>query len=174
METQRDYYKERIAEEERVRSIYHDLKTTCLSWKAGRIQQKPGRWPKRCALKLQTMRTMCIQETSSFDIILKDKAAKAREKQIDFSALVDFKGMDFIEPLDISTIFGNAIDNAMEASERLPEDQRLVTIKAERVRDMLIITVENNTLPGNTAIRGKPQRKTVSYMALVFPILKSR
>ena len=41
-----------------------------------------------------------------------------------------------------------ALDNAMEASERLPEDQRLVTVKAERVRDMLIITVENNTLPG--------------------------
>ena len=38
------------------------------------------------------------------DIILKDKAAKAREKQIDFSALVDFKGMDFIEPLDLSLI----------------------------------------------------------------------
>lgn len=81
------------------------------------------------------------------DIILKDKAAKAREKQIDFSALVDFKGMDFIEPLDISTIFGNAIDNAIEASEHLPEEQRLVTVKAERVRDMRIITVENNTLP---------------------------
>ena len=30
METQRDYYKERIAEEERVRSIYHDLKNHLL------------------------------------------------------------------------------------------------------------------------------------------------
>lgn len=82
------------------------------------------------------------------DIILKDKAAKAREKQIDFSAMVDFNGIDFMEPLDISTIFGNAIDNAMEASEPLPEDRRLITVKAERVRDMLIITVENNTLQG--------------------------
>ena len=92
------------------------------------------------------------------DIILKDKAAKAREKQIDFSALVDFKGMDFIEPLDISTIFSNAIDNAMEASERLPEDQRLVTVKAERVRDMLIITVENNTLPGTRPAEGTTKK----------------
>ena len=30
METQRDYYKERIVEEERVRSIYHDLKNHLL------------------------------------------------------------------------------------------------------------------------------------------------
>ena len=55
----------------------------------------------------------CLLYTS----ILKDKAAKAREKQIDFSAMVAFNGIDFMEPLDISTIFGNAIDNAMEASE---------------------------------------------------------
>ncbi|WP_242986153.1 ATP-binding protein [Roseburia sp. AF42-8] len=72
--------------------------------------------------------------------------------------MVDFKGMDFIEPLDISTIFSNALDNAMEASERLPEDQRLVTVKAERVRDMLIITVENNTLPGTRPAEGTTKK----------------
>ena len=30
--------------------------------------------------------------------------------------------IDFIAPLDISTIFGNAIDNALEASLKLPAD----------------------------------------------------
>ena len=136
METQRDYYKERIAEEERVRSIYHDLKNHLL------VDYEDY-----------------VHTGNEFlDIILKDKAAKAREKQIDFSALVDFKGMDFIEPLDISTIFSNALDNAMEASERLPEDQRLVTVKAERVRDMLIITVENNTLPGTRPAEGTTKK----------------
>ncbi len=28
-------------------------------------------------------------------------------------------GVDFIEPLDVSTIFGNGLDNAIEASEKL-------------------------------------------------------
>lgn len=51
-----------------------------------------------------------------------------------------------MEPLDISTIFGNAIDNAIEACEKLAEDQRLITVKAECVRDMLLITIENSTL----------------------------
>ena len=49
-----------------------------------------------------------------------------------------------MEPLDISTIFGNAIDNAIEASEKLPEDRRLITVKAAKIRDMLMITAENN------------------------------
>ena len=92
------------------------------------------------------------------DIILKDKAAKVREKQIDFSAIVDFNGIDFIEPLDISTIFGNAIDNAIEASEKLPEERRLVTVRAERVRDMLLIAVENNILPGTQAPEGTTKK----------------
>ena len=92
------------------------------------------------------------------DIILKDKAAKAREKQIDFSAMVDFHEIDFMEPLDISTIFGNAIDNAIEASENLPEYKRLITVKAERVRDMLLITIENNTPPGNHLTEGTTKK----------------
>ena len=72
------------------------------------------------------------------------KAEKAREKEIDFSAFIDFEGIDFIEPLDISTIFGNGIDNAMEACEKLPREERVITVKAGKVRDFVSILIENN------------------------------
>ena len=78
------------------------------------------------------------------DIIIRDKAEEAREKQIDFSAFIDFSGLDFIEPLDISTLFGNGIDNAIEASEKLPEDQRVILVKAGKVQDFVSILIENN------------------------------
>ena len=39
------------------------------------------------------------------DIILKEKLEKAREKHITLSVAADLNGVDFIEPLDISTIF---------------------------------------------------------------------
>ena len=51
------------------------------------------------------------------DIILKEKSELAREKKIALSVTADLIGMEFIEPLDISTIFGNGLDNAIEASE---------------------------------------------------------
>ena len=158
METQRDYYKERIAEEERVRSIYHDLKNHLLVMESRQNTAETRQMAETLRSQIADYEDYVHTGNEFLDIILKDKAAKAREKQIDFSALVDFKGTDFIEPLDISTIFGNAIDNAMEASERLPEDQRLVTVKAERVRDMLIITVENNTLPGTQPAEGTTKK----------------
>ena len=158
METQRDYYKERIAEEERVRSIYHDLKNHLLVMESRQNTAETRQMAETLRSQIADYEDYVHTGNEFLDIILKDKAAKARENQIDFSALVDFKGVDFIEPLEISTIFGNAIDNAMEASERLPEDQRLVTVKAERVRDMLIITVENNTLPGTQPAEGTTKK----------------
>ena len=42
--------------------------------------------------------------------------------------------------------------NAIGASEKLPADQRLITVKAGRVRDMLVITVENNIRPDQSAL----------------------
>ncbi len=65
-----------------------------------------------------------------------------------------FESGSFLEPLDISTIFGNALDNAIEASEKLPEDKRLITVKAECIRNMLLIMIENNVLPGTAATEG--------------------
>ena len=61
--------------------------------------------------------------------------------------VIDFKGIDFIEPLDISTIFGNALDNAIEGVEKLSEDKRTILIKAGKINEFLSIVVENNYNP---------------------------
>ena len=158
MESQRDYYKARTSEEERVRAIYHDLKNHLLVMESRQNTEETRRMAETLRSQIEDYEDYVHTGNDFLDIILKDKAAKAREKQIDFSAMVDFNGIDFIEPLDISTIFGNAIDNAIEASEKLPEERRLVTVRAERVRDMLLIAVENNILPGTQAPEGTTKK----------------
>ena len=158
MESQRDYYKARIVEEERVRSIYHDLKNHLLVLESRQNTEETRQMAENLRSQIADYEDYVHTGNDFLDIILKDKAAKAREKQIDFSAMVDFNGIDFLEPLDISTIFGNAIDNAIEASEKLPENKRLITVRAERVRDMLIITVGNNTLPGAQPTEGTTKK----------------
>ena len=163
METQRDYYRERIAEEERVRAIYHDLKNHLLVMESRQNTEETRRMAQTLRSQIADYEDYVHTGNEFLDIILKDKAAKAREKRIDFSALVDFRGMDFMEPLDISTIFGNAVDNAIEASERLPEDQRLITVKAERIRDMLIITMENHILPGTPQAAGTTKKDRFAH-----------
>lgn len=82
------------------------------------------------------------------DVIIRDKAKAAREKQIDFTAVIHFEDGAFLDPLDISTIFGNALDNAIEANEKLAIPRRVITVKTRRIHDMMVIAVENNALPG--------------------------
>ena len=152
------YYQEKMKDEERIRSIYHDLKNHLLVMENRQNTEETRQMAETLRSQIADYEDYVHTGNEFLDIILKDKAAKAREKQIDFSAMVDFHGIDFMEPLDISTIFGNAIDNAIEASENLPEYKRLITVKAERVRDMLLITIENNTQPGNHLTEGTTKK----------------
>ena len=80
------------------------------------------------------------------DIILKEKSETAREKHIALSVTADLSDVDFIEALDISTIFGNGLDNAIEASEKLPEEQRAILVKAGKMQNFFSVLIENNCL----------------------------
>ena len=48
--------------------------------------------------------------------------------------------------MDVSTIFGNGLDNAIEASEKLPEEQRAILVKAGRVQNFFSVLIENSCL----------------------------
>ncbi len=144
MEKQHRYYEDLLREEERVRSIYHDMKNHLLVPEAASSDSQ---------LVRQSIEELSGQISSyediytgnrSLDVILRDKARKARALDIDFGAVVRFEDGDFLDPIDISSIFGNALDNAIEACERLPQEERMITIKTSRIRDMLVIAVENN------------------------------
>lgn len=147
LERQKNYYKDRIREEERVRSIYHDLKNHLLVWQSEAEGRQALQSVERLRSQIEGYENFWHTGNEILDIIIRDKAKSAKEKQIDFNAVISFESGAFLEALDISTIFGNALDNAIEASEKLPEDQRIITVKADRVRDMLAIVVENNVPP---------------------------
>lgn len=158
LKMQQNYYEAKLKNEERIRSIYHDMKNHLLVMESKQNTEETRQMAETLRSQIADYEDYVHTGNEFLDIILKDKSAKAREKQIDFSAMVDFHGIDFMKPLDISTIFGNAIDNAIEASENLPEYKRLITVKAERVRDMLLITIENNTQPGNHLTEGTTKK----------------
>lgn len=145
LEQKQAYFQDKLRDEKRIRSIYHDMKNHLLVLQT---QQANSEVLNESARSLQeqieTYETYYHTGNDYLDMILRDKSRLAREKQIDFHAAVSFSEGAFLKPLDISTIFGNALDNAVEASEKLPESMRLITVKAAAVHDMLVIAVENN------------------------------
>ncbi|MCR5084020.1 MAG: ATP-binding protein [Succinivibrionaceae bacterium] len=49
-----------------------------------------------------------------------------------------------IRDLDLATMLGNLFDNAFEACEKLPANQRWLTFNAERVGSMLAVVIDNS------------------------------
>ena len=153
------YYQEKLKDEEKVRSVYHDMKNHLL------VLQRQINSPETAEMieKLQSQVAMYedYEHTGNdiLDIILKEKSETAREKHIALSVTADLNGVDFIEPLDISTIFGNGLDNAIEASEKLPEEQRAILVKAGKMQNFFSMLIENNCLQdiGNTKSRTTKQ-----------------
>lgn len=159
LEQKQAYWQDRLRDEERVRSIYHDMKNHLL------VLQTRTENPQEVRQSIQTLQeqisgfeTYIHTGNDYLDILLRDKSQIAGQKQIDFSAAVRMEDGGFLDPLDISTIFGNALDNALEASEQLPQHLRLVTVKASRIRDMLVIVVENN-MPAHPLTEGKTTKQ---------------
>ncbi len=154
------YYQEKLKDEEKVRSVYHDMKNHLLVLQR-HILQRQINSPETAEMveKLQSQVAMYEDYVHTgndiLDIILKEKSELAREKSIAFSVSADLNGVDFIEPLDISTIFSNALDNAIEASEKLPEEQRAILVKAGKMQNFFSVLIENNCLQNseNTNIR---------------------
>lgn len=177
LEMRQNYYEEKMEDETRIRRIYHDMKNHLLVLEnvmadaesaASSTENvstddelhRPGTVAPGCSdtdsvhssirhLRQQMESYENYYRTGNpyLDVIIRDKAKAAREKQIDFTAIIHFADGGFLDPLDISTIFGNALDNAIEASEKLAIPRRIVSVKARRIHDMLVIAVENNALP---------------------------
>lgn len=80
------------------------------------------------------------------DILLTDKATISKEKKIKFDIKVDNINMDFLEAIDTTTIFGNLIDNAIEAVEKVEED-RCIRISILPYQEMVFVRIENASLP---------------------------
>ena len=78
------------------------------------------------------------------DTILTEKALYCEAHSINITCVADGRKMDFMDPADIYTILGNAIDNAIEHIETLKDtEKRLLSISVHTRSNLLLIQVEN-------------------------------
>lgn len=154
LQMQHAYYLEKLKDEERVRAAYHDMKNHLLILKQQGNSAKTVQAVEKLQAQIIQYEDYVHTGNDILDIILKEKSRQARETQIDFSVIADLTGIDFMESLDISTIFGNGLDNAIEAASKLSEEQRVVLLKAGKVQNFFSILIENNCTPESRPPKG--------------------
>ena len=84
----------------------------------------------------------CVETGNSFlDSFLSEKIRQCRDKGVPVQCHLDFQEGGFLSAVDLCTIFGNALDNAVEAvlSPEVPENQRGIWIKGGSCHRMLAV-----------------------------------
>lgn len=78
------------------------------------------------------------------DVILTTKMRTCADRGITLTAVADGKLLDGMSSMDIASLFGNALDNAIEATSKLPDkQQRLIRLALYGQGQFTVIRVEN-------------------------------
>lgn len=78
------------------------------------------------------------------DTILTEKSLYCKEKGIIVSCVADGGLLSFMENMDLYSLFGNALDNAIEAVEKLPEEgMRQIDVLIYKQQSFLVINILN-------------------------------
>ncbi|WP_261291108.1 sensor histidine kinase [Paraclostridium sordellii] len=80
------------------------------------------------------------------DIIINEKSELCSKKGIKFICDINFSKVDFIKPIDVSSIFANILDNAIEACDKIHDEdvEKYIRIKGTISKAYFVIKCENS------------------------------
>lgn len=78
------------------------------------------------------------------DVVFQEKNFQCRKLEILFTCIIDGAALNFMETTDLYVLFGNLVDNCIEAVSRLPENEvRNIQVMVRREKGFVIVTTEN-------------------------------
>lgn len=80
---------------------------------------------------------------SALTTVVTEKNIACKNNQIDFTVMADGAILNFMSQIDIYSLFGNALDNAIECVKELPVAERHIKLQVKNVGDMVNIICEN-------------------------------
>ena len=81
----------------------------------------------------------------ALDIILTEKSLNCYQNKIKLTCIADGKSLSFMSEAELYSLFGNAIDNALSAVNKIQdESKRYIGINVRRVRDFVSINIHNS------------------------------
>lgn len=122
----------------------HDLKHQLAIIQQEADKNKKDQYLREMSEVIQTLEAKIETGNPVLDTILSQKNHYCLQNGINFTCIVQGELLHFMDVMDISALFGNAIDNAIEAVEKINHsEQRLITLKVASHEQFLIIRLDN-------------------------------
>lgn len=123
---------------------YHDLKHQVAALRKERDQAKKEEWLDSIENEIDSYKMSTATGNSVLDAVIEDKMMNIQKYNIEFTYVVNGSLLEFMHVTDICSIFGNGLDNAIEAEiMESDEEKRMIHLTVAAKRKMICITLEN-------------------------------
>ncbi len=106
----------------------------------------------------QMLVPLCLEDYTNnpiLNVLLNDKKRIASLHSICFNLDIGTVHLGFMEPIEVTTVFGNLLDNAIEACDLVP-NHRYIDMKLDKYNEIIVINISNCTMPIEKWSVGKP------------------
>lgn len=142
---QAQYVQYRTAQEsiDLINRKYHDLKHQIAVLRSETSEEK-AHYLDEMEQEIRSYEAQNKTGNEVLDTILTSKSLYCQQHGITLTCVADGAALDFMDTMDLCSLFGNALDNAIESTEKLPDsEQRLVHLVVTKQRSFVWIKVEN-------------------------------
>ncbi|NTV78420.1 MAG: sensor histidine kinase, partial [Clostridiales bacterium] len=123
---------------------YHDLKHQIAVLRAEEDSEKRMAFLDEMESEIKIYEAQNKTGNTVVDTILTGKSMTCQSNDIELTCVVDGKLLNFMHVMDICTILGNALDNAIECEIQIEEkEKRLIHMEVLSKKDFVVLRFEN-------------------------------
>lgn len=122
----------------------HDLKHQVAAMRTMESSERREQYLREIEDSVHIYDSMIKTGNETLDTVLTEKSLLCEASQITVNCVADGAQMDFMDPVDLYTILGNALDNAMEGVRAFEEEEmRVIDVLIHVRQRFLVINVTN-------------------------------
>ena len=141
---QYDQYRQYKENDEILGRKYHDLKHQIAAIRAESDPDKRESYLEGLDEAIEIYESRHKTGNAVLDTVLSGKSMVCAQKGIEFLSYADASRLDVMDTMDICSVFGNALDNAIESVEKLDDpDKRQIKLYVYNQNQFILIRVEN-------------------------------
>ncbi len=144
LQNQYAQYKQSRESIELINYKYHDLKHQIYVLRSETDPEKRNEFLDKMEEEIKQYELQNKTGNKVLDTLLTSKSMYCQKHGITLTSVADGKLLDFMDVMDICSIFGNTLDNAIESSLKIPEkEKRLIHVSVTQQKNFLLIRIEN-------------------------------
>ena len=129
------------------RKLYHDLnKHNSTIYNLKNNSKEVNEYVNNLKGEIKEFKSIYNTGNIILDIIITEKSEICSKKGIKFICDINFSKVDFIKPIDVSSIFANILDNAIEACDKIQDENinKYIRIKGTISKSYFVLKCENS------------------------------